>query len=274
MSEQSPETLPAVSHAERIELWKMEQEDRRIAIAERTAEAARVANRTPAEEAFEVEQRMAKTLAASPFLPANVGKDMVERQAAAWGVLRYASMLGVDPYVLAQQIYVVQGRVGFSSAFLVALVNARAGLKRAIEWTIDGTTPPNLTVTCSAVDAAGIERVVVLTWAEVERWKWATKGDPWRADPALMMRYRSAAKLIRLYFGGSIAGLTMTAEELRELPADAHEVRSAPVLVAPAAVAEPRRITSTASAVIDGLLGEEMSEADKQAALAAERAQS
>lgn len=42
----------------------------------------------------------------------------------------------------------------------------------------------------------------------------------------------------------------------------------------PATVAEPRRITSTASAVIDGLLGEEMSEADKQAALAAERAQS
>ena len=258
------DNLPVLTVAEQIEHRKLDIEERRIAIEEQRAAAERAANRSPDEIAFDLEQRMAKTLAASPFLPANVGKDATERTAAAWGVLRYARMLGVDPYVLAQQIYVVHGRLGFSSQFLIALVNGRAELRSPIDWTIEGDGP-TLAVTCSATDRDGRVRSVRMTRAEVNVWGWAGKSDPWKADPALMMRYRTAAKLIRLYFAGSVMGLTMTAEELRDLaPADV-ATSGAPALVSQPT---PRALPAPTADPLDAVFSEPT--AEEKARIAAE----
>ncbi len=191
-------------------------EERRIALDERKLANEARASRTPEEAAFELEMRMATSLAQSPFLPTAVGKDPNERIAAAWGVLRYAAMLGVDAYVLAQQIHIVKGKLGFSTQFLIALVNGRANLQSELDWTVSGTwAAKDLTVTCSATDARGKVRSVTMTRAQVDTWGWAGT-DPWKADPVLMMKYRTASQLIRLYFAGSVMGLTTTAEELRD----------------------------------------------------------
>lgn len=220
-------------------------EERRLNIDEMKLRGEQRAARTASEAAFELEQRMAQTLAASPFLPQNVGRDPTERVAAAWGVLRYAQMLGVDPYVLAQQIYVVHGRVGFSSAFLIALVNGRGGLLTPIDWTISGSGA-DLSVTCSATDSTGAVRSVTMTRKEVDTWGWAAKSDPWKANPALMMRYRTAAMLIRLYFAGAVMGLTMTSEELQDV-ARGGEAPPSPMLPE----VEPTRLLGTSAPARD-----------------------
>jgi hypothetical protein len=192
-------------------------EERRLALEERRLAIEERGQRTPAEVAFEIEMRQAGSLAASPFLPANVGKDAKERTAAAWGVMRFANLLGVDAYVLAQQIYVVHGRVGFSASFVIGLINERAGLQKAIDWTVTGEGP-KLSVTCTATGRDGIDRAVTMTLAQANAWGWTSKGEPWKADPELMLRYRTAMKLIRLYFAGTLAGFTTleTAEEIRD----------------------------------------------------------
>lgn len=223
-------TVPPASTDRRLAL-----EERQLALEERRLTAEMRGQRTEDEIAFELEMRMATSLACSPFLPENVGKNPDERIAAAWGVLRYAKMLGVDPYVLAQQIYVVHGRVGFSAQFLIALVNTKAELTRPLDWSVTGSWSANdIAVTCTATDKHGTERTVTLTKAQVDAWKWATKpGEPWKADPVLMMKYRTASQLIRLYFAGAVMGMTMTAEEIRDIERAEVEVVQRPAPVSP-----------------------------------------
>lgn len=214
-------TLPS------LEERTLRLEERRIAVEERKLANEARANRTPEEASFELEMRMATSLAQSPFLPTTVGKDPNERIAAAWGVLRYANMLGVDAYVLAQQIHIVKGKLGFSTQFLIALVNGRANLQSELDWTVSGTWgAKDLSVTCAATDKRGAVRSVTMTRTQVDTWGWAGT-DPWKADPVLMMKYRTAAQLIRLYFAGSVMGLTTTSEELRDTP-ETVEVRVMP----------------------------------------------
>jgi hypothetical protein len=207
-----------------LEERRLDLEFRALALREREASTVDRAARSPDEQALDCELRKAKTLAASPFLPSSIG-TMGEngpdnaRISAAWGVLRFAALLNVDPCVLAQQIYVVHGRVGFSASFLIGLVNDRAGLRKRISWTSEGSGP-TLSVTCSATNSDGEEVRVTMTMAQVEKWGWARKpGEPWKADPELMLRYRTATQLIRLYFAGAVMGLTMSSEELRDVEA-------------------------------------------------------
>ena len=233
------EDLPAITIDDR----RLKIEERKLGIEEMRIDIEMRALRSPQEQAFELEQRLATALAKSPFLPDNVGKDMGGRIAAGIGILRYAAMLGADPFVVAQNIYVVHGRIGFSSAFLIAVVNARAGLQRAIDWTVTGAGE-TLSVTCSAVDAHGTERVVTMEMAQVKVWGWAAKSDPWKADPALMLRYRTAAKLIRLYLGGAVMGLTTTVEELRDVTPEAAQVSGAPAARVFGGAPSPRLLAS------------------------------
>lgn len=241
------EAMEVLSPSERRAERELDLRARELTLAERQ-------QWSPNEAAFQLEMRQAKSLAASPFLPDAIGKfkdkDGNEmwngemRIAAAWGVLRYAQLLGVDAYVLAQQIYVVHGRVSFSTSFLVGMVNSRAGLRKAIDWTIEGAGQ-TLKVTCTATGADGIDRAVTMTMAEAQSWGWSTKpGQAWKADPALMLQYRTASKMIRLYFSDAVFGLT-TSDELEAAANETIEIVQ-PAPKGRAALggraAEPRRI--------------------------------
>lgn len=209
---------------------------------------------TPEESAFQLEMRQAKSLAASPFLPEAIGayKDgngnnrtnHEGRIAAAWGVLRYARLLGVDPYVVAQQIYVVHGRVSFSTSFLVGLLNARGNLRKHVDWTTTGTGN-DLSVTCSATGQDEIERTVTMTIREANTWGWTGKNSAaWKADPALMLAYRTASKLIRLYFSDAVFGF-LSQEEAVDMATEVEIVQATPATKGRAALGSHPRASET-----------------------------
>lgn len=247
-----------------IQTRELALRERQLAIEERRVENERRAQRTPEEAALDVAIRQATTLADSPVLfydEERVKKIALEEggnsddpklAAKAWGIARttyrneriafavqllaFAAAMNVPLALLAGQAHIVKGRVGFSTSFLIGLVNARAGLTRAIDWTITGEGTAALSVTCSAAGPGGEVREVTITLAQASRWGWGSTA-PWKADPALMLRYRTAAQLIRLYFSAAVFGLPLlSVEELRDLPRDGSiiEGESAPVRQIPA----------------------------------------
>ena len=231
-----------------------ELEVRRLDLEERRLENERRAARTPEEVCFDVAIRQATTLADSPVLyydderveklarsigweepQQGAGQDEMERARAsyraAWAAARngyrqeriafavqllaFAAAMGVPVALLAGQAHIVKGRTGFATSFLVALVNARAGLREPISWEVSGEGAA-LAVTASAVRGDGRRVAETITLAQANAWGWA-RTTPWKADPALMLRWRAAAWLIRMHFGAAVFGLPVaTVEELRD----------------------------------------------------------
>lgn len=148
---------------------------------------------------FEQMQRVGRMLAMSPLFPEHLRKGNPE-QALANGVLvvNMAMRLNEDPLTIAQNIYFVGGKPGWSTSYLISKANQHGVFKDPIDWTVTGEGD-KLSVTAKAV-LAGTGKSVSYTcdmeMAKAEGW---TKNAKYRSMPALMLRYRSAAALIRLY---------------------------------------------------------------------------
>lgn len=233
---------------------------RRLTLEEKRIENERRATRTPEEAALDVAIREATTLADSPVLfydeervrkmaqDEGANSDDPTARQRAWTIARtayrneriafavqllaFARAMQVPAAILARDAYVVKGRVAFSTSFLIARVNSSPAVRSPIDWTITGSGP-SLSVTAYATDAGGVVREVTITMEQARAWGWGNTA-PWKADPALMLRYRTAAQLIRLYFSASIFGLGSgpTAEELRDMR-DVIDGTSEPVAATP-----------------------------------------
>lgn len=225
------DTAPSDTQSTALELRRLALDEGRLALERQRLDNERRDTRTPAEVDFDLAIRMATTLADSPVLYYDEGRPQKlgspdkpdyaayrqERIAFACQLLSYAQAMDVPLALLAGQAHIVKGRVGFATTYLIALVNARGRLTSPIDWTVQGQGD-GLSVTCTAADPAGVVREVTITLAQAKTWGWANSTGPWKADPALMLRYRTAAQLIRLYFSSAVFGLPLvSAEELRDL---------------------------------------------------------
>jgi hypothetical protein len=162
---------------------------------------------------FEHSWRLAGMFHASGMVPKHLN-----REACMVGV-QMAEQLNLNPLMVLQNIYSVHGTIGWSSKFLIALANRSDAFKGAIQWTVAGTGR-DMAVTAWAVHADTDERVeftVSMATAQAEGW---TKNSKYKTMPELMLRYRAAALLVRLYAPETLMGLPM-ADEVRDVRAAA-----------------------------------------------------
>lgn len=151
-------------------------------------------------DAFDHMQRVAKMLALSPLFPEHLRKGGTIEQAVANGVLvlNMAARLNEDPLTVAQNIYFVSGRPGWSTSYMISKANQHGVFKNPIDWEISGKGD-SLSVTALAeVSATGrsVSFTCDMAMAKAEGW---TRNKKYQSMPELMLRYRSAAALIRLY---------------------------------------------------------------------------
>lgn len=180
-------------------------------------------------------QAIAEVFSKSMFIPEHfrgkVGDCLI--------ALNLAKNMSEDPLQVMQNIFVVGGRPGFYTSFMIARANRRAGLKSRINWKVEKLEPaeldaggfklPNLRVTAIAVDSAGevIEAWVDSKMAIGEGW---SKNSKYKHMAEHMLCFRAAAFLIRRYFPDVMMGYE-TVEEIESLP---------PVI--PAAVGAPTSV--------------------------------
>jgi hypothetical protein len=162
---------------------------------------------------FEHVQRVANVFASSQLVPTHLRGKVADCVIA----LNIADRLGEDPLTVMQSIYVVGGKAGWSSSYMIARINQSGAIKGRITWDLKGAGK-DLEVTAKATLLDGgevVKATASMQMAIAEGW---VSNKKYASMPEMMLRYRSAAMLQRLYFPEVMLGMR-TVEEIETDPA-------------------------------------------------------
>lgn len=166
-------------------------------------------------QGFETLQRIATMFAKSTLVP----KDFQQNLPNCAIALHMALRMKADPLMVMQNLYVVHGRPGWSSQFLIATFN-QCGKFSALRYEWCGTPgQADYGCTAMAVEKASGEtlRGSTITIDMARKEGWATKnGSKWLTMPQQMLMYRAASFFVRAYAPELAMGLP-TADEVQEI---------------------------------------------------------
>lgn len=187
---------------------------------------------------FEQMQREARLFATSPLVPAHLRQGTPEQALAnCYIALHMAKAMGENPLLVMQNIYIVSGKAGWASQYVIARANASGVFKGRINWKIDRSNPQNLRVTAYATLADTgdvVEAAVDMAMAKAEGW---TKNPKYQSMPEVMLRYRSAAFLVRWYCPDVMMGY-QTVEEVEDVTHSAAMTQAAQPVTAADIIAQ------------------------------------
>jgi hypothetical protein len=163
-----------------------------------------------APENFELSQRAAQSFAASSLVP-----QQFRNTANAMICLDMANRLRCSPLMVAQCLYIVQGKPSWSAQFVIAAINS-CGRFSPLRFVMAGEDMKRQCY-CESTDLKTGENltgpVVSMQMAKAEGWI-DKSGSKWRTMPELMLRYRAGAFFGRLYAPDALLGLYTQDEAL------------------------------------------------------------
>lgn len=167
--------------------------------------------------------RVGKMLALSPLFPQHLRGGSIEAGTANGVlVLNMAQRLNEDVLTVAQNIYFVGGRPGWNTTYMIAKANQHGVFKDVIDWEVKGKGD-TLSVTAFAILKTTGRRVSVTLDMETAKKEGWTKNAKYQSIPEQMLRYRTAAFMIRLYCPEVMIGLPLSIEvemEARDITPD------------------------------------------------------
>lgn len=163
-----------------------------------------------APSAFDHTWRVAKLFASSKLVPTHFQGKPEETMVA----LALAQQLKVNPLLTMQNVFVVHGRPGFAAQFVIALANERGPFADPIQFEETGSGEKLAVRAHATIAKTGtvVDFTVDMAMAKAEGW---TKNSKYQTMPKLMLRYRAATLLVRLYCPEVLMGY-QTAEELED----------------------------------------------------------
>ena len=205
-------------------------------------------------QGLEALQRAGKLFASSILVP----KDFQgpEGIASCCIALDLANRIGANPLMVMQNLYIVHGRPGWSSKFLIATFN-QCGKFSPLRYRFQGTEgKDDWGARAWAVDLRSGEELVgplvTIQIAKDEGWVSKT-GSKWKTMPEQMLRYRCAAWFVNTVAPELSMGLPMTdeledieGEVIKDLPA-AGPLPSLSTAAAPAQLAPVAPVPAPAS---------------------------
>lgn len=172
------------------------------------------------EENFKNAMAMATQLSKSDMIPATY-KNKPENCIIA---LELSNRLKLSPFLVMQNMYIVQGKPAWSSSFIISCINGSGRFTGPLKFEMD---PGKTKCRAWAVEKASGEKLVgpliTMDMAQAEGWL-GKNGSKWKTMPELMLRYRAAAFFGRLYCPEIINGM-MTDDEVQDIrPLDESDV--------------------------------------------------
>jgi hypothetical protein len=168
-------------------------------------------------QAFELQLRKAKVFAASTLVPQQYRNNLPDCVIA----MNMANRIGADVLQVMQNLYIVQGKPGWSAQFLIATFN-QSGRFSAMRFEWQGHQGgKDWGCRAYATEKATGETIrgAWVTWKMAEAEGWTKKnGSKWLSMPEMMMTYRAAAFLVRTYAPEIAMGLQTTEEIIDVTP--------------------------------------------------------
>lgn len=181
---------------------------------------------------FETAQRMAGALCSSSLVPPPYrGRENLANCIIA---LEMANRTGVSPFLIMQNMHVIQGRPSMSAQYLIAMINA-SGKFSPLRWKVEKRGVKKFgsfqLEDCTYIAwARELSTGEILEGPEVttemavkENW-YGKNGSKWQTMPDLMFRYRAAAFFSRMYCPEMAMGLH-TVEEIEDMEPQTVEKR-------------------------------------------------
>lgn len=167
---------------------------------------------SPEAQKFALMQRQASLFASSPLIPQHLRQGTPQQAMAnCYIAMTIADRMGEDRMTVMQNIHIVHGTAGFKAQYMIARANASGVFKDGIDWEIAGEGNA-LSVTAFATLAKTGRRVEItvdMAMAIAEGW---SKNSKYKTMPEIMLRYRSATFLVRMYAPQVMLGYHTTDE--------------------------------------------------------------
>ena len=143
--------------------------------------------------------RIASAISAATLLPdhlrlAKNKQPLTEKQVQS-NVLRIVSQAirwGFDPYGVIDETYVVANKLGYQGKLIAAVVNARAGLQRNLDYSYSGTGDGRTVTVSGTFIGETTPRTITLTVQQAK-----TENKMWRTDPDQKLAYTGSTKWAR-----------------------------------------------------------------------------
>lgn len=172
------------------------------------------------EDNFKNAMKMAEQLAKSDMIPA-VYKGKPENCIIA---LELSNRLKLSPFLVMQNMYIVQGKPSWSSSFIISCINGSGRFTGPLKFEMDANRTK---CRAWAVEKASGEKLVgpLITMEMAQSEGWLNKnGSKWKTMPELMLRYRAAAFFGRLYCPEIINGMLTDDEAQDGRPLDEKDI--------------------------------------------------
>ena len=185
--------------------------------AEATTIAAVQQQESPESQAFTLIQRKANALSKSTLIP----KEYQNNISNCIIALDISERLQVPPLLVMQHLYIVHGKPGWSSVFLLSAVNS-CGRYTSIKYQFFGEKgTDSYGCYAQAVEKSTGEIIagppVTMGMAKEEGWL-SKSGSKWKTMPELMLRYRAVTFFARTNAPELTMGLPM-ADEVEDVGA-------------------------------------------------------
>lgn len=164
--------------------------------------------------AFEGVQRMAKLLCASSLIPDDYKGNLPNTVIA----LEMANRIGASALAVMQNLYIVHGKPGWSSQFIIASLNS-CGRYSPLRFQFSGEGDNHQCFAWCYDLNNNNERIegptVTIGMAKSEGW-YGKKGSKWPNMPDIMLTYRAASFFGKLYAPEILMGM-QSSEELHDI---------------------------------------------------------
>lgn len=164
------------------------------------------------EENFKNAMQMATQLAKSDMIP-TIYKNKPENCIIA---LELSNRLKLSPFLVMQNMYIVQGKPSWSSSFIISCINGSGRFAGLLKFEMDaGRTKCRAYATEKISGEKLVGPLITMEMAQAEGWL-GKNGSKWKTMPELMLRYRAAAFFGRLYCPEIINGM-LTDDEAQDI---------------------------------------------------------